>query len=543
MMIPDAVDIVVVGSGIAGLAAALAAEECGLKSVLIEKASKLGGTTADSYGLIWVGSNHLLQEAGETDARQDVIDYMTFLGGGELWSERMLTFVDRSPAALRFFASCGVGFQLSGGIVDHYYGVAKGARLAGRTLEATLISGHTLGSWREKVRTPAAAPYYITAQEQISWGGINRASSWDRALVEERQRDDLRGKGVGLVTHFVKELLSRHVPILLDTPVDSLLENHERISGVRLMDGREIIARKGVVVATGGYEWNADLMQDFESIPRLQPQSPPSLTGDGFVFATEIGAAVRRIQNNLNLMLAFTLDPDTPGGAPIQCMAGIVELCSPHTMVVNAAGDRFGDESYFQSLVPALRQFDTMKHAYINLPCYLIFDQQYASAYTFGHLPAGSPIPRSVTRADSLPELAARLGVDVNGLARTAARFNGFAASGRDEDFRRGDLKWGLANRSHVTSANRSLGALSVPPFYGVELHPTLGTSSAGLLTDRNGQVMHQRRRPIPGLYASGVVAARTELGAGYQAGLNLASAMTFSYLAVQHMMNDVLPR
>jgi 3-oxosteroid 1-dehydrogenase len=254
--------------------------------------------------------------------------------------------------------------------------------------------------------------------------------------------------------------------------------------------------------------------------------------------AAEIGAAIRRIQNNLNLMLGFTLMPDEPSVGPIQCMAGISEMCSPHTMVVNRKGERFADESYFQSVVPALRKFDTLSHGYANLPCYLIFDAQYAGNYALAHLPIGSKVPDSVTRAGSIAELAQKLGIDHGGLTRSVARFNAFAASGRDEDFHRGELRWGLAKSTDTNRPNRSLGPIEKPPFYGLELHPSLGTSSAGLLANEHGQVMHQRRRPIPGLYASGVVAARTELGAGYQAGLNLASAMTFSYLAVQHMAN-----
>ena len=120
---------------------------------------------------------------------------------------------------------------------------------------------------------------------------------------------------------------------------------------------------------------------------------------------------------------------------------------------------------------------------------------------------------------------------------QTVQRFNRFAAAGRDEDFQRGELRWRLADRSAEGRRNPSLGSLDRPPFYGLELRPSLGTTSAGLLADANGQVLHQRRHPIPGLYASGVVAARNELGAGYQAGLNLASAMTFSLLAVRHML------
>jgi succinate dehydrogenase/fumarate reductase flavoprotein subunit len=504
--------------------------------VLFEKADKIGGTTTDSYGLIWVGGNHLMQAAGEADSRDDIIAYMTFLGGGELDQKRMTTLVDKSPGVLRFFEACGIRFRLVGGIVDHYFGVASGAHGPGRTVEADLISGFELGEWRDKVRTPKDAPYFVTAAEQTAWGGINRFSYWDQELVRERRGKDIRGKGVGLVSHFVKALLARAVPLVLQQTVASLLTAEGRVAGVVLPDGRKIAARKGVVLATGGYEWNEELMRDFDPLPGLEPLSPPSLTGDGFILAAEIGAAIRRIQNNLNLMLGFALIPDEPTTGPIQCMAGISEMCSPHTMVVNRKGERFADESYFQSVVPALRKFDTLTHAYANLPCYLVFDEQYAASYALAHLPVGTKVPASVARAHSVKDLAQLLGVDADGLARTVARFNGFAATGKDEDFHRGELRWGLAQSADTNRPNRSLGTIEKPPFYGLELRPSLGTSSAGLLANEHAQVMHQRRRPIPGLYASGVVAARTELGAGYQAGLNLASAMTFSYLAVQHM-------
>jgi 3-oxosteroid 1-dehydrogenase len=110
--------VIVLGSGIGGLSAALAAHEHGLRPILIEKSDKIGGTTADSYGLIWAGGNHLMRGAGETDPRDDIIKYMTFLGGGELSEERMLALVDRSPEAISFYETCGIPFRLIGGMVD-----------------------------------------------------------------------------------------------------------------------------------------------------------------------------------------------------------------------------------------------------------------------------------------------------------------------------------------------------------------------------------------------------------------------------------------
>ena len=264
----------------------------------------------------------------------------------------------------------------------------------------------------------------------------------------------MRGKGVGLVTHFVKALLARGVPIRLDTsgrrPDGRRRPRHRRSDGRRLGDrraqGRRARDRRLRM------ERRADARTSIRS-PGWQPLSPPSSTGDGLIMGAEIGAAIRRIQNNLNLMLGFHLVPDEPGREPIQCMAGISEMCSPHTIVVNKAGRRFADESYFQSVVPALRKFDTLKHGYANLPCFLIFDEQFAASYALAHLPVGSEVPASVARADTISELAGKLGIDAGGLDQTVARFNGFAAAGHDDDFQRGALRWRLADRSERETA------------------------------------------------------------------------------------------
>ena len=107
----DSYDVIVLGSGIAGLAGALAAHEMGQRAIVLEKAALLGGGTVNSYGLIWVGQNHLAQAAGYADSRDDVIAYMGFLSGGFLDEQRMTSFVDRGPEALKFYEDCGVRFR------------------------------------------------------------------------------------------------------------------------------------------------------------------------------------------------------------------------------------------------------------------------------------------------------------------------------------------------------------------------------------------------------------------------------------------------
>jgi 3-oxosteroid 1-dehydrogenase len=524
-------DVVVLGSGIAGLSATLAAHEAGLKPLLLEKFDLLGGGTTNSYGLIWVGENHLQLQSDLEDNRDDIVKYMRFLGGGELNEERMTTFVKR-------FADWGIPFRLVRGVTDHYFGMAPGAVAEGRTLEAELISGFDLGEWKDRIVIPDDVPCYITAEEQVTWGGMNRFSYWDQDVVRERKARDMRGKGLGLVCHFVKALSDRKIPIMTGQKVESLTFDGKRVTGVRMEGGETINAAKGVVLATGGYDWNVELAKGLEGLPNLVPMGPESLTGDGLVLGAEVGAIIHRIQNSLFLMLGYTVPSTVPGRPPVSCRASIVELFCPHTLIVNRAGNRFADESFFQGIVPSLRQFDTLKHEHPNLPCYLIFDQQYLNQFSFGNRPVGSPVPDAIPRANNLPALAKRLGVDADRFVATIEQFNCFACSGVDQDFHRGELKWKLASSKGQTGKNPALGTIEVGPFYGVELLPSIG-NSAGLLANAEGQVIHQRQRPIPGLYASGVVAARDEGGAGYQAGLTLAAAMTFSYLAVQHMVRE----
>ena len=530
-----AFDVVVLGGGTAGLAAALAAHAHGLSTIVIEKAPQLGGISAHSYGLIWVGCNHLARDAGIEDSREEVIAYMRFIGGGQIDESKMLSFVERSPEALDFFASCGVRFRLVNGITDHYYGVAPGSRASGRTLETDLISGFELGDWRNKVLQPHDVPAYVTAEEQAAWGGVNNFSCWDQTLVAERKTRDLRGKGYGLITHLLKAVRARGIPVLLDREVDHLMFHAERVGGVILKSGERFDATNGVVLATGGYHANPQLAQELEGLPGMmqEPSSlaPASITGDAIVLGGELGAIVRKVENNLKFQLAYTIAPECAGELALCVHAGIVEMCSPHTIVVNREGRRFADETFFQGMAPALRRYDAIRRHYDNLPAWLIFDHSYASQFSFANRPAGSPIPECVPRAQTLVELAGLLGVEVDGLQATVARFNLFADQGADEDFHRGEQKWRLAG----PSKNRSLGRIETPPFFGVELHPT-NSNSTGLLTDHLGRVMHHRRRAIPGLYATGYAAAPTESGIGYQAGILLAASMTFGYLAARDM-------
>jgi 3-oxosteroid 1-dehydrogenase len=541
MIASDAWDVVIFGSGIAGLAGALAAHELGLRPLVLEKSPTLGGLTVHSYGLIWVGQNHLAEAAGHHDTRDEVIAYLRFLAGGSCDDARMSAFVDHSPEVLKFFENCGVRFRIVRGLTDHYYGTAPGAHAAGRSVEAELISGFDLGDWRERVALPDDVPCFVTAEEQVAWGGVNNFSRWDPDLVRQRRQQDMRGKGLGLICYFLKALQARDVTVLSDQHIESLAIEDQRVTGVVMRSGECIRASRGVILATGGYGANPQMSGQFEQLPGFAAEAsglmPASLTGDGLVFGAEIGGVLHKIENSLRVMLSYTIPPETPGGMPTCVYAGIVELCSPHTMLVNKHGCRFADETFFQGIVPQLRLFDPARHEYANLPAYLIFDAQYLRNYSFANRPVGSAVPNTVARANTVPELAAKLGIDADQLEKTVRRFNGFVARGADNDFHRGERQWKLASAKAAPRINGSLGTIEEPPFYGIELRPA-GGSSVGLLADARGRVIHQRGHSIPGLYASGNAAAATEQGIGYQAGLSLAASMTFSYLAICHMID-----
>ncbi len=523
-------DVVVIGSGIAGLSAALAAAESGLRPIVVEKGAQLGGSTTYSYGLIWVGGNHLARAAGyAADSRDAVIEYMRFLGGGQHSEERIKTFAERSPEAIEFYERCGIPFRIVKGVKDFYFGRGPSTTAEGRTIEHAPISGFELGDWRDRITLPVT-PYRLSGEELVAWGGMHNFDNWDRRVMQEREQRDIRGLGVGLASGFVKELAKRGIEMLVCSAGDKLIMDGDRVVGAQLADGRRFRARKGVVLAAGGYESNDELTMNFEGLPNCESKYVDTLTGDAMIMATEQGAAVRKIHNSFRLHLGFRVPGAGPRGETAFRSAGIIELCSPHTLVVNRTGSRFANEAYFQSMAPKLREYDAAQRGYRNLPCFLIFDQQYVDEFSFAGFPPRSKLPAWVEQAGSVAELAGKLHIDAEALSHTVSRFNDFADNGIDADFGRGHELWRLAENSGTNQRkNPRLGSIAVPPFYGIELHPS-PAGSAGLDTSNDGQVMHVR------LYASGNSTVHTESGVGYQPGMTIAAALTFSYLAVRHM-------
>ena len=520
----DEYDWICVGSGAAGLAGALTAGLQGARVLVLEKADRLGGGTAYSYGAMWAGANPFQARAGIDDDLDRAETYLRWLSGGFADDRRLLRLCREAGPTLAYFSEHGIGFRVIRNLPDHYYPTAPGSVREGRDVEVVPLARSEVGLPEEHIEEAPYLPPGVSWSDAIAWGGTGRQHSWNPAEVAARAH--LYAAGQGLAAALLRRCRETGVELVRGIGLARLLVEDGRVAGIEAIErgkATQVRSRAGVLLATGGYEANPRLVRAYEAFPDQPNHFTAGAAGDGLIAAAEIGALVSVMPMKLQVMLGYVV-PDSEHGFR---SAGIQELAVPHTIVVNSKGRRFTDESFFQDTQARLRVFDVYAHRYANLPCYLIFDAQFAAKGSFcGHAP-GAPIPDWVTSAATPGQLAARLGIDPDGLESTLDTFNVNAATGEDPDFHRGGLSWAQLAGDSSSGANPNLGTVEREPFYGVELLPS-GTAAAGLAADDRGRVLHVRGHAIPGLFAAGNVATCTEYGAGFQAGLTLMSGLVF---------------
>lgn len=536
------VDLVAVGSGIGGLAAAITGHDCGLTTVVLEKSDKLGGVTAYSFGEVWVGANHLEAAGGIADSQEETIEYIRWLSAGHAEDDLTRRYVEQSPIAARYFAEkAGVRFKIIKDFADYYYPEAPGAKPQGRFLEVEPVPGKELGAWASKTRLSPYVPSGITHDELFAWGGAASMSTWDFAVWAKRLEADERTLGPGLVAAFVKAVLDRRILIYVETPARELLLEDGKVIGLRAeKEGRDffIRARRGVLLATGGYDWHKQMAHYYEHFPEWESGSPPSVSGDNLILAGEVGAMVASVPTvAMPTMLGIHIPGEEQDGVPLYRFT-LSEPGLPHAILVNRQGKRFADESFYRAFITAVRTFDGSTQTYPNWPCYLILDQNHRDKYPLGSIPPGAPVPEAVAvQADSVGELADKLGIDREGLEETVRRYNTYCETGHDPEFHRGHYPWSRFMVGDLNvKPNPTMGPLVKPPFYGIR--PTIvnaGINAAGLKINTNAQVLSVRGEPIPGLYAAGNAAAYLDMGSGYQSGFANGRGMTYGYLAARH--------
>ncbi|HEY5242956.1 MAG TPA: FAD-dependent oxidoreductase [Polyangiaceae bacterium] len=531
-------DVLALGTGAAGMTAALAAHGAGASVMLLEKSRLVGGTTAVSGGVVWVPNNHHLAEVGIEDSRAESLAYVKRLTDGRTDDALVERFVDSAPAMIEWIeAQTALRFQALARYPD-YHPEFPGGKPGGRSLDPGLFDANDLGPWKKSLRrSPVFGMTAMTVAEATDWGVFSKPLQLPFKLLGERYGKGLVCYGGALAGQLLKALLDRKIEPRLEHVARDLVVEEGRVTGVRVEhQGQELFvrARRGVVLASGGFEWNRALAAQFLGGVLTHPNSPPGNEGDGLKMAMAVGADLANMSEAW-WCPSLVIPGEEYDGKPLH-RGDFATRSLPHTIIVNKKGRRFVNEAQnYNDLMKAFFAFEPNAYERPNLPAWLVFDHAYLEKYALMTVMPGQPAPEWLVRADTLDALARIVGIDARGLGQTVDRFNGLAVEGVDPDFARGESLYDRFYGDPEHKPNANLGTLTKKPFYALEVHPGAIGTKGGARVNVDAQVLRVDGAPIPGLYAAGNVMAGVT-GAGYPgAGSTIAAAMTFGYLAGRH--------
>lgn len=534
-------DLVAVGSGGAGLTSAITAVGHGVSALVLERSDQVGGVTAYSMGEVWIPGNHLAKEAGIDDSVESGYRYVKELSMGYGEDLAILNQSIHGPVALKYFEdTIGLKMCVIKHLPDYYYPYSEDGLPEGRYLEAIPFPAATLGEWQSKTRVSPHVPYSLTHEDIFKGGGMANMAGWDYEIMAKRLTNDERTAGPGLAAYLVKGALDLEIPIHTGVNVEELISDGKRIVGLRATrDGETIYvkANKGVVLAVSSYERNASYAKTLGHQLGVQSMVMQSVDGAHLRLAGQVGGRIARVPD-VTLLGFHVPGEEQENGLPLW-RGALPFLGLPHTIVVNRSGKRFANEGFYRSIYYATDAIDGNTQTHSNFPCWAILDHQAREKYPFGSLMPMQAMPEELgVTADSLVELAEKIGVDKDGLEATITRFNGFCETGVDEDFNRGTHPWGaLMCGDQNRKPNGNLGPLEKGPFYAVPLQRLAGggIASTGVMADQHCRVMGWNDKPIEGLYVAGNSQARLDNGAFMQSGITNARGLTHGYLAGRH--------
>ncbi|CAN1500230.1 putative FAD-binding dehydrogenase [Burkholderiaceae bacterium] len=553
----DQYDVIVVGSGAAGLCAAAVAAKQSQTVLLLESASLIGGTTAISGGMVWVPANHKMQEIGLDDSLENTKRYLQHTVTGS--DEKMEAFLATSDEAIRYLEQHTSLKLRPVKRYPDYYPDLPGATLGGRVLEPVPFDGSELGAHFAHLRWPLPE-FMLFGAMMISREDIPHLRRVGQSLqstmhtfklvaqyAKQRMRH-LRGTtlylGNALAGRLYKSVLDLGVEVRVDTSVVRLLSTSDRcsVTGVEVRDNgqlRQFFANKAVILATGGLSHSTALRRHYI------PEGVSDVTA-----CAESESLNRGAELALDATDVLLSAPTQQGGFWVPASVfqradhslgvyphTVTDRAKPGLIAVNQQGRRFVNEAVsYHEFVKA--QVDPQNHA---VPAYLICDSRFLWKYGLGKIkPFTYRLDADIAsgylkRAETLEDLGGKLGLPINALASTVNTFNQYAASGEDPEFGRG----ANAYQRHLGDAdqqpNPCVAVIARAPFYAVEVIPSDLGMSAGMQTDVHARVLGADNRPITGLYACGNDMASVMNGAYPGPGITLGPALTFAYIAAKH--------
>lgn len=531
----ESCDVLVIGSGSAACSAALRAARGGLKVLVIEKSEWLGGTSAMSGSGVWIPANHVAAAAGHADSREEAITYLRAVtpdGWAEAEDERWRSFVEHAPDMLKFLSSCT---PLDFRVINEPdpFSEAPGGKLVGRMVSPMPLSRRLLGAFASRLRR-STLPHIFTYQEVVDHDLYHHPiraglKLWPKLLI--RWLTNSGGQGTALMTGLIRGCLDANVTFWLNSRAVSLTQDHDdRIIGADIeRDGKRVTisAARGVVIASGGFEWDPEMRARHFPGPFDRLGSPRSNEGDGQKLAASVGAELDRMDQANVYPCLPTRYQGRPHGLPMTFQA------EPHSIVVNRHGKRFVSENDF-NIGEALDARDE-KGQPIHLPCYLVGDHRFLTT----SLPFrwyASYEPEWVKKADSIAELARKLGLPADALQASIDRWNAFCKTGRDEDFHRGESGW-EDYKAH--GPENRLKPIDKAPYIGMTLNRSILGTKGGARTNARGQVLRPDGSVIAGLYAAGLAMANPFGTRAVGAGTTIGPNLTWGYVAAETILKQ----
>ncbi len=558
-------DVIVVGSGAGAMTSALFAADQGLSVLIVEKSDKYGGTSAISGGGIWIPNNHYFAAIGGQDSPELSMQYLKAATAEHGDPQRLQAYLDNAaPMIKKLTDSSHVRYAVADKYPD-YYPQLPGALPGGRTLDPELFDTSLLAEELPNLRKPSPSTLLMG---RIAWTArdahkaMARSFGWQWLIFKLMARYKLDFKwrrkskydrraalGSSLVASLRRSLMDRKVPLWLNTDFQDVLLDGDRVCGIKVATGAKVLelkARRAVIFGSGGFEQNQTLREKYLPQPTRASWSatpPGNNTGAALEAGLTIGAATSLMDWAWWAPTIAVPGEEKPRGV-------FAERAFPGAIVVNSLGQRFVNEAApYLEFVDAMYQ-DNQKTDGRSVPSWVIFDGHFRFTYAMGPLMPAQVMPDSRLRkewlntvywkADSLEALAMQIGVDAQGLNSTVHKVNGYAQTGVDLDFDRGgnvfDRYYGDSN----IKPNPCLAPLRKGPYYAMRLDAGDIGTKGGLLTNRHAQVVREDGQPIPGLYAIGNCSSSV-MGTSYPgAGGTLGPAMTFGYIAANHIASAV---